>query len=389
VTADELIDSARSQTGLDDFGDESFREGLERLVEALGSEARLSETGAQIARGHVTHLLATRLQIEDCYRRHPEIEEQEVKAPIFILGLPRTGTTALSYLLSCDPDTRSLRFWESQQPVPPPETATEHSDPRIAATQAMFDAMHAAYPELISMYFATATSATECQDLLGREFRAHHFCGQYRVPSYAEWQLACDMEPAYRYHRRQLKLLQWRCPPTRWLLKTPVHMLSLDALDRVYPDARFVMTHRDPVRVLGSVCSLIDLMFRMTSDRVDRRELGSEQIDIWAESLRRAIDFRRRAGERRFADLTFHELEKEPIEAIARAYQRLGIPFTAAARAAMQGFAADNPRGKHGEHRYELEDFGLDSGGVRAKYAFYMERFAVPAEDREELSHAR
>jgi hypothetical protein len=244
----------------------------------------------------------------------------------------------------------------------------------------MFDAMHSAYPELVAMYFATATSATECQDLLGREFRAQHFCGQYRVPSYAEWQLGCDMEPAYRYHRRQLRLLQWRCPPTRWLLKTPVHMLSLDALDRVYPDARFVMTHRDPVKVLGSVCSLIDLMFRMTSERVDRVELGRAQIDVWAESLRRAIDFRRRAGEERFADLYFHDLEKRPIDAVARAYEKLGIPFSPAARARMRGFAGENPRGKHGEHRYRLEDFGLDSGGVRAKYAFYMERFNVPAE---------
>ncbi|MGH7897701.1 MAG: sulfotransferase, partial [Candidatus Binatia bacterium] len=233
--AEEWLDAARAQTGLDDFGDASFRDGLERLATALESEARLSETGAQIARAHVTHLLATRLEIEDCYRKHPEIDEQAVAAPIFILGLPRTGTTATSYLFSCDPDTRSLRFWESQRPVPPPETASEHTDPRIAATQATFDAMHSAYPELVSMYFATATSATECQDLLGRSFRAQHFCGQYRVPSYAAWQLGCDMEPAYRYHRRQLRLLQWRCPPTRWLLKTPVHMLSLDALDRVYP----------------------------------------------------------------------------------------------------------------------------------------------------------
>jgi hypothetical protein len=377
MTAAELLGAARSQTGLEDFGSESLHEGLEQLVGALEREARLSEVGAEVARAHLTHLLATRLQIEECYRRHPEIEEQEVRAPIFILGLPRTGTTALSYLMACDPQTRSLRFWESQQPIPPPEKATEESDPRIAATQAVLDGMHAAYPELLAMYFATATSPTECQDLLGREFRAHHFTGQYQIPGYVEWQLRCDMVPAYRYHRRQLKLLQWRCPPTRWLLKTPVHMLSLDALDRVYPDARFVMTHRDPTRVLGSVCSLIHLMYRMTSDQVDRQALGRAQVEAWAEALRRAIDFRTRVGDERFADLYFHELEEAPIEAIERAYRRLRIAFSEAARRRMQDWAGENPRGKHGEHRYRLEDFGLDPDEVRARYAFYRKRFDV------------
>jgi hypothetical protein len=378
--AAEILDAAHSQTGLEDFGSASFREGLDVLAAALEREAHLSPAGEQIARMHLTQLLATRLEIEDCYRRHPEIDEQDVAAPIFILGLPRTGTTALSYLLACDPDTRALRFWESQAPVPPPESATEHSDPRIAATQAMFDAMHATYPELLAMYFATATSPTECQDLLGREFRAQHFCGQYWVPSFSAWQLDCDMAPAYRYHRRQLKLLQWRCPPNRWLLKTPVHMLSLDALDRVYPDARFIMTHRDPAKVLGSVCSLIGLMYRMTSDEVDRTLLGQAQAEVWAEALRRAIDFRRRIGEERFADLTFWELEEAPIAAIERAYRRLGLPFNDAARARMAGWADENPRGKRGEHHYRLEDYGLDADGVRAKYAFYMERFDIPSE---------
>ena len=230
------------------------------------------------------------------------------------------------------------------------------------------------------MYFATATSPTECQDLLGREFRAQHFCGQYSVPSYAAWQMGCDMAPAYRYHRRQLKLLQWRCPPTRWLLKTPVHMLSLDALDRVYPDARFIMTHRDPAKVLGSVCSLIGLMYRMTSDEVDRTLLGQAQAEVWAEALRRAIAFRRRIGEERFADLTFGELEEAPIAAIERAYRGLGLPFTGAARTRMAGWGDENPRRKRGEHHYRLEDYGLDADGVRAKYAFYMQRFDIPSE---------
>jgi hypothetical protein len=378
--AEDLCDAARSQTGLADFGSGSFREGLEVLAAALRSEALLGEVGEQIARGHLGQLLATRLQIEDCYREHPEIEDQIIDGPVVILGLPRTGTTALGYLLACDPATRPLRFWESQQPVPPPESATEHTDPRIAATQAMFDAMHGAYPELAAMYFATATSATECQDLLGREFRAHHFWGQYWIPSYARWVVQCDSEPAFRYHARQLRLLQWHCGPSRWLLKTPVHLFTLDALDSVYPGARFVMTHRDPAKVLGSVCSLIALMYRMTSERFDAEALGRAQVELWAEALERAIAFRGRAGEARFADLYFHELEERPIDSIERAYAKLGLPFTEAARSRMAGWAEENPRGKHGEHRYRLEDFGLTAGEVRERFGFYLERFDVPVE---------
>ncbi|MGH7821584.1 MAG: sulfotransferase family protein [Candidatus Binatia bacterium] len=376
----ELCDAARSTTGLEDFGGSTFLEGLEVLADSLAREAHLTEAGEQIARAHLVHLLATRLEVEDWRRRHPEIDAQQVHMPLFVLGLPRTGTTALTYLLARDPDTRPLRFWESQQPTPPPETATEESDPRIAATQAVLDAMHGAYPELVSMYFATAKSPTECQDLLGREFRAQHFCGSYWLPAYAEWQMGCDMEPAYRCHRRQLELLQWRCGPTRWLLKTPIHMLSLDALDHVYPDARFVMTHRDPARVLGSVCSLIALLYSMASERVDRVALGRAQLDLWAEALRRLIDFRARVGDGRFADLHFREIEEQPLEAIARAYAKLGIRFTDAARARMSGWAGENPKGKHGEHRYRLEEFGLEAATVRERFAFYTRHFDVPLE---------
>ncbi len=378
----QLLDASRSQTGLEDFGSPSFREALEVLVDALERDARLSPAGQQTALAHLTQLLATRLEIEECYRRHPEIEAQSIAAPVFILGLPRTGTTALTYLMAQDPDTRCLRFWESQAPTPPPETATQDSDPRIAAAQAVLDTMHGAFPELVSMYFATATSPTECQDLLGREFRTHHFAGMYQVPTYARWQMECDMEPAYRYHRRTLKLLQWRCPPTRWLLKTPVHMLSLEALIRVYPDARFIMTHRDPAAVLGSVCSLIALMYRMTSDQADLAALGALQLEVWTEALQRLGDFRRRYGETRFADLYFRELEETPIDAVTRAYAHLGLPFTDAARVRMQRWAADNPRDKHGEHAYRLEDYGLDRQAVGAQLAAYRQRFDVPSEDR-------
>lgn len=377
LAADHLVAAAVEQTGLHDFGDESFREGLERLTEALGREAGLTELGELIIGERLTRLLANRLRIEDVYGRHAQIDDERVEGPVFILGLPRTGTTALSQLVAADPQIRSLRLWESLEPVPPPEAATQHTDPRIDRARAGLDAMYEAFPEMQALYFQTATGATECQDLLGMEFRTLHFDGMARVPGYVDWVLGCDMGPAYRYHRRALRLLQWRCPPRLWHLKTPVHMLSLDALDEAYPEARFLWTHRDPAEVLGSVCSLIAYLWRMVSDGGDPAELGAREVEIWTEALSRAIAFRDRVGEERFADVVFTDLNADPVGTVESAYQRLGLSLSDEAHRAMERWAAENPRGGRGAHEYALEDFALDPAGVRDRFALYLARFGL------------
>jgi len=376
----DLVEAARGETGLSDFGGESFREGLSVLTRALEAEADLHATGQRAARGRLLALLKNRLRIVDWCRRHPEIEAQPVEAPIFVVGLPRTGTTALATLLAQDPDTRALRTWESAHPIPPPEAATQHGDPRIARVQAGIDATYAARPEMRTMYDASATGSTECQDLLGMEFRTWHFCGDWRVPRYDAWQRECDMEPAYRFHRRTLALLQWRCPPTRWLLHAPVHLLSLEALGRIYSDARFVMTHRDPARAVASSASLISFMRSLASDRRDPRELGRGQAELWVLALERALRFRDCVGEARFADVPFRDLLADPVAAAERACERLGIALRAPARARMRAWAEAHPRGRHGEHRYRLADFGLDAADLGARFAFYRERFGAALE---------
>jgi hypothetical protein len=333
-----------------------------------------------MARQHLLRLLTSRLGVEDWIRRQPEIARLPVEAPVFVIGLPRTGTTALSRLLARDPDTRSLRTWESTSPVPPPEAATQHRDPRIATVQSGIDAMRAQSPGYRAMYDADADDPTECQDLLGMEFRAQHFCGSYWVPSFGAWQRNCDMDPAYAYHRRTLQLLQSRCGPSRWLLKSPTHMLSLDALLRTYPDARFLMTHRDPTRVLASLNSLTGFIISGTTDALDRRALAELNFELWAEALERAMHFRARLGEARFADLHFHDQQSDPVGSVERAYRKLGIPFSARAREPMQAWAQAHRRGQHGEHRYALADGGLDAGRVRERYAFYTKHFDVRAE---------
>jgi hypothetical protein len=368
---------ARSQNGLSDTGGDYYREGLERLVEAMNDEGGLTEMGEIMQHARLTALLAARLAVEDTYRQHPDIDDEEIGGPVFVIGLPRTGTTALSQLVAADPQFRSLRVWESGSPVPPPEKATEHSDPRIAATERNLDLMNEAFPLMQTMHHTEATTATECQDLMGMSFRTAHFDGFARVPSYMAWVIDADMQETYWYHRRVLRLLQWHCGPTLWHLKTPVHMFALDALVEAYPNARFLWSHRDPAKVLGSVCSLIHYTRSWSSDRDDSVELGAEQLDRWWVAVRRAMDFRERMGDGRFADVSFSDLQTDPLGAVAGAFERIDIPFGEASRASVKEWATSHRPGVLGTHSYELSEFGLDADQVRERFGPYCAAFDV------------
>ncbi|HUC06385.1 MAG TPA: sulfotransferase [Acidimicrobiales bacterium] len=381
LAAEALIEAARLQTGLDDFGGDTFREGLVRLTDALEREAQLSALGEEILRSRLSGALTNRLRVTETFRRHPEIAEQRVEAPIFIIGLPRTGTTALSNLLHADPHIRSLRLWESSSPTPPPEKDTEDTDPRIAETEAGLALMDQAFPRMKSLYFQTPTGPTECQDLLGMEFRTSHFDGMATVPSYIRWVIDCDMTPAYAMHRKALQLLQWHCPPTLWHLKTPVHMLALPALHRAYPDARFIWTHRDPAEVMGSVCSLIAYTRSWVSDQPPKG-IGAEQTHIWHTALGRAMDFRARAGGSRFADVSFRELNRDPVGTVDACYRELGIAMGDDSRAAISSWASGHRPGHAGTHEFDLAQFDLDVEGVRSDFADYLERFGELATTR-------
>ena len=382
LNADALVRDAVAETGLEDFGGASFEEGLARLTDSLAAEGELTALGEEILGLRLRMLLGNRLRIEDTYRAHPAIVRETVEGPVVIIGLPRTGTTALSHLVTADPQIRSVRLWESSSPVPPPESATSDTDPRIEETEQGLQAMYATFPRMKQMYFQTAAGATECQDLLGMEFRTAHFDGMAHVPAYTRWVVDCDMTPAYEYHRRTLRLLQWHCPPRLWHLKTPVHMLALDRLTDVYPEARFLWTHRDPAEVLGSVCSLIAYTRSWVSDRDDSDELGAEQVELWAEALRRALEFRRRVGEGRFADVFFDRLNADPLAAVEHAYRQLGMVLGDEGARRMRQWADAHPRGEHGAHEYALEEFGLDGQRVRDRFRFYTDAFEVPVGGR-------
>ncbi|QLL05434.1 sulfotransferase family protein [Mycobacterium vicinigordonae] len=378
-SADKLEAGARAATGLDDFGSPYYREGLERIVDALNTEAHLNEIGAVIQHATISNALIQRLKVEHTYAQHPEIDDEVVAGPVFVIGLPRTGTTALSQLVAADPQFRSLRMWESQAPTPPPESATQHSDPRIGQAEAGLKMLDDMFPLMKTLYNSEARAPTECQDLMGMSFRTFHFDGAVRAPAYLAWLMDCDMRETYTFHRRVLKLLQWHCPPNLWHLKTPVHMFALDALVQAYPDAKFLWSHRDPAKVMGSVCSLIHYVRSWSSDRDDAHELGAEQVASWAEAVRRAMDFRRRAGDDRFADVSFADLQDDPVRTLQTSYESLGLSFTDETRRSVESWAQDHQPGSRGSHDYDLADYGLTPEGVRERFADYLATYDATA----------
>lgn len=378
-SADQLEDGARAATGLHDFGSPYYREGLERTVEALNTEAELSDMGQVIQHTTISNALIQRLKIEDTYTHHPEIDDEAVDGPVFVIGLPRTGTTALSQLVAADPQFRSLRMWESQAPTPPPEAATQHTDPRIAQAEAGLKMLNDMFPLMKSLYNSEATAPTECQDLMGMSFRTFHFDGVVRVPGYLAWLMNCDMRETYTFHRQVLKLLQWHCPPTLWHLKTPVHVFALDALVEAYPSAKFMWSHRDPTKVMGSVCSLIRYVRSWSSDRDDPEELGAEQLDSWSEGIRRAMDFRKRVGDDRFADVAFADLQIDPVKTLTASYESLGLTFSDATVQSVEQWAREHKPGSRGAHDYDLADYGLTPEGVRERFADYLRTYDATA----------
>lgn len=371
-----LVDTACERAEADDFGPDSWREGLEVLVGALAEEGHLNELGEAVFSDQIVGFLVNRLQVERWYRSHPEIEDQKIVAPLFGLGLPRTGSTALSFLLACDRSRRFLRTWEADAPCPPPETATEDTDPRIARCQVGIDMTHQLFPDFAGMLPSSATGPQECLLLMALEFRSHVFEGMAFLPRYTAWLGSCDMEPAYRYHKRVLKLLQWRCPPTRWWLKSPAHMLSIGALDSVYPDARFVMSHRVITSVLPSLCALKAALSTPLTTSLDRSALGHYEQGLWRAGLEDLLEFRDGGREDRFFDVSFADMQSDPVGSMQTLYRQLGDELSTDTSDRMAAWWRENSVDRQQGSRPDPADFGLDSATLLREFSFYDNRFA-------------
>jgi hypothetical protein len=383
LVLEDIVDRARHSTGLDDLGEETWREGAERLVADLNGRAGLHELGVVVAAGDIESYLTNRLRIVDWVQHHPEIRTTEVRPPIVVMGLPRTGTTILYDVLAQDPANRVPLTWEVDQPWPPPEAATYDTDPRIDAVQATLEGTEILIPGFLSMHDMGARLAQECVRITGGDFRSMIFSTQYRVPEYQRWLLHdADMASAYRYHRLFLQYLQSANPAERWVVKSPAHLWSPDALMAEYPDAFVVHTHRDPLRVVCSLASLIDLLRRLASDDVVLADVAAEWVDDIVLGLERAVSARRdqTIPEERAVDVYFRDFLADPMGVVGTIYDRAGLELTAEAERRMRSFLADNPQEKHGGHRYSFADTGLDADALRARLRGYQEYFDVPEE---------
>ncbi len=364
----QLIEVAERETGLSHFGGDSFREGLEVLVGALNREGKLNAAGDRAIRDRIVMHLSQRLQIEEWYRRHPEIDEVDIREPLFGVSLPRTGSSALSFLLSSDPDIRYLRVWESGQPCPPPSTV-EGPDPRRgqAANEADRQAARKSHTP------SGIDGAMECQDLMALDFKSQTFQAFAQVPSFSQWLMDADLTSTYLYERRAIKLLQWGEPFRHWRLKAPTHMLYLPYLDNAFPDARFVMTHRDPTDVMLSVCIVYADIISNFTDTVDHRYIGELNVATWSEAIDRAIAFRDAGNDHRFYDIHFRAMHKDPVGEVRGLYDWLGVPVTDVFADNMARWWAENDL-RSREEKPDPSLFGLDYGEVRSKFAKYLAR---------------
>ena len=334
------------------------------------TEATLNSIGEIVLPELIVKHLAQRLQIEDWYRRHPEIDDEPIDAPLIGLGLPRTGSTALSILLAEDPEARSLRRWEAGAPCPPPSTV-DGPDPRIAEAQAAQAMQDELSPRMSALVPGSPTGPEECQDLMALDFKAHYFQAFAYVPSYSEWLLDADLTSTYRYERRALKLLQWGSPTRPWRLKCPSHLLWLDHLDEVFPDARFVMTHRDPTEVMVSVADVYAEVGRQFSDGIDLRYLGELNVQHWTVGIGKLLRFRAEHGDDRFFDMDFKAVQRDPIGQVRGLYAWLEEPVTGPFEQGMRRWWEANAEHRETNIHPDASAFGLDLDQVRGRFAEY------------------
>lgn len=374
-----LIAAARRRTRLDDFGTPAFHEPLRHLLHSLETEGRLNLVGRVAAREDITRILVNRLELQRDRQQNPGIAAQEIRSPLFITGMPRSGSTLLHGLLAQDPANRVPLNWETLHPSPPPEWATHETDRRIERAEREIRWFSLLAPQFRKIHPVGARLPEECVVILSHTFLSFQFSSTYFVPSYQSWLEQQDLSPAYRFHRQFLQHLQWRCGSERWVLKAPPHLPGLRALFTVYPDAGVIMTHRDPLEVVASVASLHTVLRQTFSDAVDPLEVGPEVAGLLAGDIRRGLQVLDNGcvPPDRLLNVTYSALIADPLAVVRRIYAQFDLPLTAATETRMQRFLAEHPRDREGHHEYSLEQFGLDVARERERFRTYRERFGL------------
>ena len=376
--AERLLAEACAATGLSDFGRDDFREPLRMLCQTY-DQAPFDERGRKRNRRRVLALLSARLRVEDALRRHPEIRQREIRRPMVLTGLPRSGTSALFSLLAADPVARPLLLWETQHPDPAVGLAPGQPDPRYLAVKAYYEQSHQKNPEFTKIHYASADTPEECVLLHALTLNGVHYGVEVMLEPYASWYREQDLLPMYRYYRMLLQMLDWQRPGERWLLKAPAHMWAIDSLIEVFPDVSIVWSHRDPLLCIASMCSMTYAISNGAL-ALSKRELGPRVFDFYATSLERGLAVRDRSDSARFVDVRHDDFVDDPLGVARRIYARFGLSLSQGGRGGDAGARRRQPEGQARQPRLCARGMG-PLGGRRPRALRVLHRALRPGKE--------
>lgn len=370
---------AEKATGLSDYGPQDFRPALNQLLASLEADANLTTIGRFIISQYCQGFLLNRLNIQEALRQRPEILNQPIIKPLFITGLPRTGTTFLHRLLCQDETSRFLYTYETARMKKPPNPDSLLTDPRIEEVGRQMKFLNYLMPDFQAKHPTGPLLPEECIALMGQTFASPLiFTILGRITSYTKWLDTADMAPTYQFFKILLKFLQVDFPGTRWVLKSPGHLMRPEALLAVFPDACIIQTHRHPEKVIPSWCSLVATSRGMTSDDIQPRAIGQEWSSRWAKAVHHTQEVRQTADPNQFFDVNYHELVRNPIKTVQAIYNHFGFPISPDMIDRLNHWHSNNPRDKHGRHHYSLHQFGLHPTQIKERFTPYLNAHPQP-----------
>jgi hypothetical protein len=371
---DGLLQEAKDKSGLSDFGDQRFKTGLACLLETYSAND-FTESSQKSLRRRMLDLLISRLQVEAAWQRNPEALNTPIKQPLFLTGLPRTGTSALFNLLANDSATRTLKLWEAHNPAPLADLKPGEEDPRYIKTKQYYDAMNAK-SDFKKIHYMTADSAEECIFLTNHSFEDAAYGFEIFLEPYGEFFRSVEGAAQYQYHADLLRLLHSQRPASRWLLKAPSHLGHLDTITKLHSDSGIILTHRNPVEVVGSYCSMMMTVMPEQS-KTDAKILGVRILDHLVDQVKKSMAARQQFNANRILDIHYNDIVSKPLDVVDQIYAHFSFPFSSQARESISQYIDDHPRGKHGAHNYDLSVFGLDKNKITERFAEYIDSYAI------------